>query len=288
MHMSRDARIGRIAKQWSGPREFVAFDTETTGLNPKRDHVVEVAGVRFDVAGRELASFRRLVRPPCSIPPSARRVHGISDDDVADQPAIDAVLGEFFEFLRQPCVLVAHNAWFDVDFLWSACRRLDLEPPDYPVVDCILLARRRLKLYSYSLAAIGQHLGLAETVRHRAADDTQTLKAVFTHLLHRPRPIASLDALFQLAGICYFHELNAYVDDRPRVLRILKQAIRGGHTLSIVYHGGSFPGSTRNITPVELDLELGHVLAHCHRTQQERVFRIDKMRILERQSAGQR
>jgi DNA polymerase III subunit epsilon len=58
---------------------FVAFDTETTGLQPIVHRLVEVGAVRFRLDGCELATFQQLIDPHIPIPRDVQQVHGITD-----------------------------------------------------------------------------------------------------------------------------------------------------------------------------------------------------------------
>ncbi|MEM8537053.1 MAG: exonuclease domain-containing protein, partial [Pseudomonadota bacterium] len=96
---------------------YVVFDTETTGLDPVQDDVVQIAGVRI-LRGNLLAgdSFDALVSPGRNIPAGATEIHGITNSMVADAPRFIDVGSDFAEF-SEDAVLVAHNASFDCAFL---------------------------------------------------------------------------------------------------------------------------------------------------------------------------
>ncbi|KIT14745.1 3'-5' exonuclease [Jannaschia aquimarina] len=98
----------------------VAFDTETTGLDPARDDVVQIGAVRI-VNGKIVPgeTFERLVDPGRPIPPHSSEVHGIDDDMVAGAPPFSEVSAEFHRFATG-AVLLAHNAPFDMAFLRRA------------------------------------------------------------------------------------------------------------------------------------------------------------------------
>ena len=94
---------------------YAVVDVETTGFSPRDDRVVEMACVVLE--NRTITqSWSTLVNPARPIPYYATRVHGITDDDVANAPAFEIAQRQ----LRRLCVgatVVAHNASFDLGFL---------------------------------------------------------------------------------------------------------------------------------------------------------------------------
>ena len=95
----------------------VVLDTETTGLNARNgDRIVEIGCV--ELAGRRQTG-RRLhvyVNPEREVPVEAQRIHGLSDEFLADKPKFRDVAGELAEFIRD-AELIIHNAAFDMEFL---------------------------------------------------------------------------------------------------------------------------------------------------------------------------
>ena len=94
------------------------LDVETTGLDPRRDEVIELAMVRFrfTTAGRIVEvgeTYDRLRQPSDPIPPFITRLTGITDARVAGK-VIDA--DEVARFLRPADLVIAHNAKFDRKF----------------------------------------------------------------------------------------------------------------------------------------------------------------------------
>jgi DNA polymerase-3 subunit epsilon len=71
--------------------DFVAFDLETTGIQPLEDAIVEIGAVKF-IDGLPQKDFCQLVNPRCEIPADAIRVHGLSNEEVRNQPDIQDVM----------------------------------------------------------------------------------------------------------------------------------------------------------------------------------------------------
>jgi len=94
---------------------MLCLDTETTGLNPPGDKIVEVGAVLY----REKEILRAeswLVNPGLRIPKEASAVHGIRDEDVAGKPIFLTVASEFLSLVNEADVLVGYNLPFDAGF----------------------------------------------------------------------------------------------------------------------------------------------------------------------------
>ena len=178
---------------------FVAFDTETTGLSPKSERIVEIGAVRFK-NGKVLEKRSWLVNPGKTIPHYATRVHGISNEMVQDAPAFAEVIGEFEAFIGN-AVLVAHNAPFDVNMLSAEYQRAGKEFPHNEVIDSLKLARTWYPdLKSHKLGTMAEHLGLAKGSFHRALDDSLYLAQIFMTSTAAQQPTPTLNRLFELMG----------------------------------------------------------------------------------------
>lgn len=164
---------------------FVIFDSETTGLDPNRDELVQLGAVRvFDGRVIEGEIFETLINPGRAIPHSSTEVHGIDDSMVqgAPEPAQAAIQ---FAVFAEDAVLVAHNAPFDMAFLQRATTG---EPISFsqPILDTVLLAAELLGTDNeLTLDALAERFGIAlETdERHTALGDAKATAAVLIQLL---------------------------------------------------------------------------------------------------------
>ncbi len=168
-------------KDW----RYSALDVETTGLDPSTGHeIIEVAVVNFTASGIE-ERWSSLVKPGRSIPYDAAAVHGIRDADVAGAPALADLL-PVIEQKTAGRVLVLHNAPFDLEFITSACARLEHEPIDRPLVDTLIVSRRCFpNAPAHSLAELATRLGVAPESVHRALPDATTTANVMMALCRR-------------------------------------------------------------------------------------------------------
>ncbi|MGN6522891.1 MAG: DEDD exonuclease domain-containing protein [Actinomycetes bacterium] len=177
---------------------FVVLDLETTGGSPATSEITEIGAVKVR-AGEVLGEFQTLVRPSTAIPPFIAVLTGITDTMVASAPRLPAVLPELLDFVRG-CVVVAHNAPFDVGFLMSACEQLGLVWPKPPVVDTVRLARQvltREETPNCKLSSLAPFFGSPTTPDHRALSDARATVHVLHGLLARlgNRGVTSLEEL---------------------------------------------------------------------------------------------
>ncbi len=164
---------------------YVVLDTETTGLLPHKDEIVQIGAVRV-VNGRIVPGevVDRLVNPARTIPPASTRVHGITDAMVAGAPEIGVAGAELHRFCSG-AVLVAHNAPFDMAFLHRFGKGAGLAW-DHPVVDTVLLSAVVYgTTQTHTLDALCDRLGVVipERLRHTALGDAQATAEVLCKLI---------------------------------------------------------------------------------------------------------
>lgn len=165
--------------------DYAVFDTETTGLLPHKDEVVQIGAVRV-VNGRIVAGeiVNQLVNPAMKIPPASTKVHKISDDMVKDAPDTLTATKGFHDYARDS-VIVAHNAPFDMAFMYRYGKLSGLDW-DHPIVDTVLLSAVLFGASeSHTLDALCDRLGVTIPIelRHTALGDAQATAEVLCKML---------------------------------------------------------------------------------------------------------
>lgn len=165
-------------------REIV-FDTETTGLDPREDRVIEIGCVELVNRFPTGRTFHAYINPQGRpVHPEAQAIHGITDADLADKPLFAAIAEEFAAFVGDG-LLVAHNAGFDIGFINAEYARLGISSIDPGrVVDTLALARRRHPMGPNSLDALCRRYGVDNSRRtlHGALLDCELLAEVYIEL----------------------------------------------------------------------------------------------------------
>jgi len=135
-------------------REII-FDTETTGLDPKEDRVIEIGAIELVNRFPTGKTFHHYIHPgDRPIHPDAQAVHGISLEALAGKPAFSGIAGDFVAFI-EGAKLIAHNANFDIAFINAEFARLSLPAVEAGrVVDSLALARRKHPMGPNSLDAL--------------------------------------------------------------------------------------------------------------------------------------
>ena len=94
---------------------YVSIDLETTGLNPKRDRIIEIGAIRVE-QGQIVEEFSTFVDPGRKLEERITELTGIRDEDLADAPQLDEVFPKLLEFMGE-LPLLGHSILFDYSFL---------------------------------------------------------------------------------------------------------------------------------------------------------------------------
>jgi len=180
------SRMASLADTPLDALSYVVFDTETTGLLPTQgDEIVQIAALRL--MGQRIVDAEqldRLVHPGRKIPPASTKIHGITDDMVADAPGIAQAGAEMHDFAKGS-VLVAHNAPFDMAFFHKHAGVIGKEF-DNPVLDTVLLSAVLWGITEqHTLDALCDRLSIEipPELRHTAMGDTRATAEAFSQML---------------------------------------------------------------------------------------------------------
>lgn len=180
-------------------RRPIFYDTETTGVRPDRDRIIEIAA--YDPTREK--TFEMLVKPDIPIPPDASAIHGINDSMVANSLSFKEVGAQFAEFCGEDSILIAHNNdTFDMLLLRNEGARHEITWPAWSFVDSLKWARRyRPDLPRHTLQFLREMYGITANNAHRALDDVIVLHQLFVamtddleidevfSILNRPRDL---------------------------------------------------------------------------------------------------
>ena len=200
-------------------REIV-LDTETTGLNPATgDRIVEIGCVELINHLATGKSYHQYINPQRAMPDEAFRVHGLSDEFLADKPPMSDVVSGFIDFIGDS-PLIIHNSDFDMRFINSELNLLGLGPLRMDrAIDTVRMAREKFPGAPASLDALCRRFGIDNSVRslHGALLDAQLLAEVYLELIGGRQPD---------------FQLSTEVDDAPLVTGDAARRKRRSHDAS--------------------------------------------------------
>jgi len=175
---------------------YVALDTETTGLNPERDGIIEIGAVQFR-DGQVLGTWSTLVKPRQRLPYKIQLLTGIKPEELEQAPPIADVTERLTQFVSNS-IIVGHNVRFDLSFLHQHG-----VPLKNPALDTFELASILMPgATSYSLEELTRALGIEVENHHRALSDALATKDLFNALFRRglAMDLAILQEINRLAG----------------------------------------------------------------------------------------
>lgn len=190
------------ARIWAGnclrayPDDYIVVDIETTGLNPEKDEIIEIAAVRYS-DNRKVDSFNCLVKPSRPVTEEIIALTGI--DNVMLEHAMDTktALLNFYNFVTEDrdqaklhdfCkmdnpILMAYNAPFDIGFLYDKLLKYHNLYLNNDFVDVLLLAREQTpQLEHHRQIDMANLFHISTKGAHRAENDTRVCNAVYQKL----------------------------------------------------------------------------------------------------------
>lgn len=199
---------------------YISIDLETTGLNPKRDKIIEIGAVKV-VDGSVTDTFETFVNPGRRLEERIVELTGIQDMDLENAPYIEEVLPQLLEFL-QDFPLLGHSILFDYSFLKKAAVDLKLSF-EKQAVDTLKIARKYLAdLEHRNLDYLCEYYQIPHHA-HRALADAEATHILYGKLEEQYNKEA--DELFVPAQL-YFQvkrDTPATKAQKERLYRLLEQ-----------------------------------------------------------------
>lgn len=170
------------------PTRQIVLDTETTGMNQFGAHyeghcIIEIGAV--EMINRRLTgnNFHIYIKPDRPVDPDAIKVHGITDEMLADKPTFNEIAQQFIEYI-QGAELLIHNASFDIGFMDYEFSKLNIGLNTSEIcliTDTLQMARQMYPGKRNSLDALCDRLGIDNSKRtlHGALLDAEILADVY-------------------------------------------------------------------------------------------------------------
>jgi DNA polymerase-3 subunit epsilon len=150
--------------------DYVVVDLETTGLDPHYDEIIEIGALKVK-GGLIVDQYNTLVKPDNEVDDFITSLTGITNEMLKKAPKIDSVLPEFLSFLGSE-VLVAHNANFDVNFLFDNCKNILNASFSNNFIDTMRMSRHLFKDFkNHKLRTLIENFKIGDIVSHRSISD---------------------------------------------------------------------------------------------------------------------
>lgn len=163
-------------------KSYIAFDVETTGLNPLEDEILEIGALKVR-EGRVAERFMEFIRPTLSVPPAITALTGITDEMVAGARSRRQVVADFLDFCGDD-ILIGHNVSFDYSFM-KCSAAADGLPFEKMGIDTLKIAQKvHRDLESKSLGSLCDYYHIENRSAHRAYHDALATAKLYQTLAH--------------------------------------------------------------------------------------------------------
>lgn len=182
-HQNWGARRAAKEKKYKTSSEFVedyvVLDFETTGLRAGADRIIQIGAVKY-INHEQTDMFNSFIDPQRHIPIKITQLTGISNDMVDGAPTIEQKIGELLDFIGN-LPLIAHNASFDMGFLYAIDNLEGVKIPEFTVIDTVKLARKIItNTPNHKLTTLTNYLQL-EHDAHDAIGDCLATAAIYQY-----------------------------------------------------------------------------------------------------------
>ena len=232
---------------------YAIVDIETTGGNPDKDKITEIAVLLHD-GNQVIKEFKSLVNPQQKIPPKISQITGITNEMVQHAPPFYEIAKSIIE-ITEGAVFVAHNVRFDYSFIKAEYKSLGYQFHRKTLCTVRLSRETFNGLPSYSLGKLCESLSIPIYDRHRAYGDAKATVLLFekikqqslgnelfdlgheikTSFLPPQLSMSVIDRIpDELTGVYYFHNsqgsllyIGKSIDIKKRVLQHLNLSSHG-------------------------------------------------------------
>ena len=203
---------------------YVVFDTETTGLSARYNKVIELAAVKMK-NGTVIDQFEQFIDPGHPLSETTINLTSITDDMVRGSKSEEEVFKMFQDFCKG-CVIVGHNATFDVDFMNTGYERHGLPLISEPWIDTLPLARFLYpEMKGFRLNTLAKKLDVNLEHHHRAIYDAEATGYIYYAMLKDAEE--RYDIKFHDQFNQYMGQNDAYKHEHPFHATILAQTQAG-------------------------------------------------------------
>ena len=164
----------------------IYFDTETTGLDFKNSRIIELAMLTVE-DDEIIEEYDKFIRINSFIPPKIVEITGITDEMLVNEGVDEKIIAQDLkDRLTKGTLMIAHNAQFDLSFLYNLLKRHFPDEAFDIVFNCKWLdtysVLKDIKEYPHKLIDAVHYYGIKEVNFHRAINDTKALYEVTKHL----------------------------------------------------------------------------------------------------------
>ena len=188
---------------------YVVFDIETTGFSQNYDSIIEISCAKVKNC-QIIDQYDDFVKPLIPISDKITSLTSITNEMVKDALPIEEALKKFVEYSKN-CIIVAHNADFDIGFIRAKLRQNNMEDIDFAGIDTLRLMHYAYngELSKFNLKAISKFFKVKQDHHHRANDDTRVLAECFIQMIPK----------LQSLGYTEYKDLNKLLLDNPKGIK---------------------------------------------------------------------
>lgn len=256
---------------------LIAFDTETSGKYPLSAEICEIAAVKWR-GGEVVETFETLIKPSKEMGAEVIAIHGITNEMVADAPAMSEKIADFHRFIEGG-VVVAHHSPFDIGFVTHEFEKAGLTLPSEPALCSSLLSRKLFpESQNHRLQTLIKFFGLPQGTAHRALDDTKACLDVALRCLEKAGDLLQ-HAFDAQGGAITWPRFSMREIAARAAVSVLMDAIVNQRRVSMVYMSGSSPGAARIVQPEGLvrSLDGDFLVAYDEKDQRSKRFYVEKI-----------